>query len=242
MPGAVTEARASEAGATIDTEPATTARGTVLVLPGRGDTPAYYRRLSARLAADGYRVRVAADTVSSVEDVVAVSAAGNDALAVVIGVDTSAGLLATALADGLVAPAGAVFAGTAVPGGERPAGEEEVAARSACPVFRGLTESETAEAFVDSAVEPVWPGAAPRPAAGARVPVLVLHGEADALAPLADVLPLVDDWDAEVVTVRGGLHDVLNDVHHRSVAAEIVTFLERLRAGGSDVLNRRSAR
>jgi hypothetical protein len=33
------------------------------------------------------------------------------------------------------------------------------------------------------------------------------------------------------VQVEGGRHDVLNDVAHRSVAAEIVQFLEWLRAG-----------
>ena len=32
-----------------------------------------------------------------------------------------------------------------------------------------------------------------------------------------------------MATVRGGHHDVLNDLQHRSVAAEIVTFLEALR-------------
>jgi hypothetical protein len=31
--------------------------------------------------------------------------------------------------------------------------------------------------------------------------------------------------------VRGGHHDVLNDLQHRSVAAEIVTFLEAVRGG-----------
>ncbi|MGP2442089.1 alpha/beta hydrolase, partial [Streptomyces sp. JW3] len=33
-------------------------RGTVLVVPGRGETPATYGRLGRRLAADAYRVRV----------------------------------------------------------------------------------------------------------------------------------------------------------------------------------------
>ncbi|MZG19199.1 alpha/beta hydrolase, partial [Streptomyces sp. SID5914] len=31
--------------------------------------------------------------------------------------------------------------------------------------------------------------------------------------------------------VLGGHHDVLNDLTHRSVAAEVVTFLEALRDG-----------
>src|SRR3954468_11707598 len=33
-------------------------RGTVLIVPGRGETHGTYRRLGARLAADAYRVRV----------------------------------------------------------------------------------------------------------------------------------------------------------------------------------------
>ncbi|MGD6652180.1 hypothetical protein VWW24_22790, partial [Xanthomonas citri pv. citri] len=39
--------------------------------------------------------------------------------------------------------------------------------------------------------------------------------------------------DADVVIVSGGRHDILNDVTHRSVAAEIVQFLERLRTPGA---------
>jgi hypothetical protein len=33
------------------------------------------------------------------------------------------------------------------------------------------------------------------------------------------------------VTIAGGRHDVLNDVTHRTVAATIILFLERLRLG-----------
>ncbi|NEE55007.1 alpha/beta hydrolase, partial [Streptomyces sp. SID8455] len=36
---------------------------------------------------------------------------------------------------------------------------------------------------------------------------------------------------ARLSTVRDAHHDVLNDMQHRSVAAEIVTFLETLRDG-----------
>lgn len=220
--------------ATIVTEPATAVRGTVLVLPGRGDTPAYYRRLSARLAFDGYRVRVASSTVASVDDVVALWDADDEGVRVVIGVDTSAGLLAQALSETRLdpVPAGAVFAGAAVAGGERPVGDDELAARSACPVFRGVVEAEDADALAESDVAAVWPE---QPA---RLPVLALHGHADVVAPAQDALALYSGWDAEVVTVDGGLHDVLNDVHHRSVAAEIVTFLERLRAGTPRILVR----
>lgn len=36
---------------------------------------------------------------------------------------------------------------------------------------------------------------------------------------------------AELGIVRGGRHDVLNDIDHRSVAAHVVQWLERLRSG-----------
>lgn len=228
---------AIQTAATIDTEPTSAVRGTVVVLPGRGDAPSYYRRLAARLATDGYRVRVATGEIASADDVAAVWAA-DGGVSVAIGVDTSAGILAEALAAGILDPVpdGAVFAGTAVSGGERPTAQAEVAVRSACPVFRGVVADEPAPAIADSRVEAVWPE---RPAA---VPALVLHGEDDVVSPPRQALPLFEGWDAEVATVHGGLHDVLNDVHHRSVAAEIVTFLERLRAGGAAVITRERTR
>ena len=46
----------------------------------------------------------------------------------------------------------------------------------------------------------------------------------DALARAAKAVPA-----ARLVVVRRAHHDVLNDLQHRSVAAEIVTFLETLR-------------
>jgi hypothetical protein len=36
---------------------------------------------------------------------------------------------------------------------------------------------------------------------------------------------------ALVATVRDGRHDAFNDIAHRSVAATVVQFLERVRAG-----------
>jgi alpha-beta hydrolase superfamily lysophospholipase len=64
----------------------------------------------------------------------------------------------------------------------------------------------------------------------ADVPQLLLTGAADPLADhdvierAAKTLPA-----ARLAVVRGGHHDVLNDLQHRSVAAEIVAFLEALR-------------
>jgi alpha-beta hydrolase superfamily lysophospholipase len=64
----------------------------------------------------------------------------------------------------------------------------------------------------------------------ADVPQLLVVGDADpfadreALARAAKALPA-----ARLVVVRGAHHDVLNDLQHRSVAAEVVAFLEALR-------------
>ena len=40
----------------------------------------------------------------------------------------------------------------------------------------------------------------------------------------------------EFALVGGGLHDVLNDVTHRSVAATIVLFLEHVKAGTGPII------
>ncbi|GGH41717.1 alpha/beta hydrolase [Microbacterium album] len=227
------------------TPAAGTARGAVLVLPGRGDEPAYYRRLSGRLAADGYAVEVAPRAPETVEDVVAAwagsDAAGAQGVRLVLGADTSAGLLATALAEERLAPqpSGAVFAGTATDGGTRPrSGDDELAERSACPVHRTVVAAAPAEPLAASGIPVVWPELA------ADLPVLAVHGGADRISPPGRVAARLTAWNAELVTVRDGLHDVLNDVHHRSVAAEIVTFLERLRADPSarPVLTREAPR
>jgi alpha-beta hydrolase superfamily lysophospholipase len=64
------------------------------------------------------------------------------------------------------------------------------------------------------------------------IPHLLLAGDADPwadrdeLARFAKALP-----SARLTVVHGAHHDVLNDLQHRSVAAEIVTFLETLRGG-----------
>jgi hypothetical protein len=43
------------------------ARGTVIVIPGRGELPTVYERFGRRLAADAYRVRAVADPVVDAE-------------------------------------------------------------------------------------------------------------------------------------------------------------------------------
>lgn len=207
----------------VHTPAAGTARGTVLVLPGRGDDPAYYRRLASRLAVDGYAVDVLRTAPRSVDDVVHAWARETvGSVRVAIGVDTSAGLLATALAENRIDPAGAILAGTAIAGGRIPE-RDELTERSACPLHGRLVAETDAGTLASSDIEPTWP------TGSAALPVLALHGGADRIAPVSSAAELLTGWNAELVTVAGGLHDVLNDVNHRTVAAEIVAFLERLR-------------
>ncbi|MET7326173.1 alpha/beta hydrolase, partial [Streptomyces sp. NPDC005549] len=108
--------------------------------------------------------------------------------------------------------------------------EEELDVRTSCPAHRGTLSDDTAvrrgslgEALPDALLTAAYD-------AELGVPALFLAGDAD---PLADRDALVHTAKslprARLSVVRGARHDVLNDVQHRSVAAEIVTFLETLR-------------
>jgi alpha-beta hydrolase superfamily lysophospholipase len=235
-------------------------RGTVIVVPGRGETPATYGRFGARLAYDAYQVAVTgqpdADPGSPEVYLSELSALLTEAVTraseefaglthplVLAGSDLSAAGIA-ALAgradpSRVWWPQGIVLAG--LPGyglrsGTEPdaAGgwEDELDIRTRCPVHRGVLGGDTA----------VRRGSLARPVpdelldaayhAAAAVPHLLLAGtedplaDHDALARAAKTLPA-----ARLAVVRGAHHDVLNDLQHRSVAAEVVTFLEALRDG-----------
>lgn len=107
--------------------------------------------------------------------------------------------------------------------------EDELDIRTHCSAHRGVLADGTAvqpgrlaavvpDQLLDAAYQST-----------AEVPQL-LAGEADpladrgAIARLAKALPA-----ARLAFVRGAHHDVLNDLQHRSVAAEIVAFLGVLR-------------
>ncbi|RSD12011.1 alpha/beta hydrolase [Amycolatopsis eburnea] len=199
-----------------------TVRGSVVVLPGRGEHPGLYARLGTRLAADGYRVAA----VSSPGDVAA-ELRGGPVPVVLLGSDAGAVQAVTLAAE---LPVHAVVAAGLPLSADAPADHSwagELDARTACPVHRALLEADEHLERGALAAEP-----ADLPAVLPRVPVLVLHGEADVIASpkaaraFAEMLPA-----GRFVLVGGGRHDVLNDVHHRSVAAEIVQFVEWLRAG-----------
>ena len=230
-------------------------RGTVLVVPGRGEGEATYRRFGRRLAADSYRVRVLsapviaeADLAGSLERFAAqladaVAGTGADELVrplVLVGSDTGAAAVAALVARSAPQsgtpdmpwwPQALVL--TALPGyaaSQLGSWDDELDVRTHCSVHRGvLSDDESVQrGTLSAAVPSALLDAAYGSTAG--VPQLLLVGDADpladrnALAQAAKALPA-----ARLVVVRRAHHDVLNDLQHRSVAAEIVTFLEALR-------------
>ncbi|UXX97137.1 lysophospholipase [Streptomyces sp. AD2-2] len=222
-------------------------RGTVLVVPGRGETRSTYTRFGRRLAADAYRVRVIDAPDLDTEDLTALAArlseAAEDTAAddgvvrplVLVGADSGAAAVAALLdrAPG-VRPDAVVLAGLPgrCPGTAATAGtwDEELDVRTSCPTHRGaLTEDpEVRRGSLDEAVPEAVLGAAYD--SETAVPTLLLVGDAD---PLADHEALAQAAksraSARLSVVHGAHHDVLNDLQHRSVAAEVVTFLETLR-------------
>lgn len=210
-----------------------TARGTLVVLPGRGETDASYARFGKRLSADAYKVRVVA---VDLEDLTATRERVEKVLAdeslpspkVLVGADTGATLAATLVGE--VAADAAVVAGVALPGSTADGTwEDQVEARTACPVHRSVLDGDLR--LDREALDRPLPWATVELAAPDK-PVLVVHGTADRITPAADAIAsYVDAAGARVWLVEGGRHDILNDVSHRSVAATVVLFLESLKLG-----------
>ena len=211
-------------------EPEATVRGSVIVVAGRGERAGVYRRFARRIAFDGYRVRV----VDAGHDATLHAIAEADASlpVVVVGSDSGATDALAAIAS-TPAVTGVVVAGLLVEAAAATSvdWDEELEIRSACPVHRGVL----------GAGDNLDRGAFGAPAApvtaevltATAIPVLVVHGSADAISPADEVQRLAHSLPgARVVIVSEGRHDILNDVAHRSVAAEIVQFLERLRLPG----------
>ena len=209
-----------------------TPRGTVVVLPGRGETPASYARFGRRLAADAYKVRLVSLSLDDVDDAVTTveKLLADESLPspkVLLGTDAGATLVATVV-DSLPVDA-AVIAGLALPeSAEVDSWSDEVDARSACPVHRRVIEED--EDFSRGALNQPLPWSSVDLVPPTK-PVLVLHGTADVVTPASVVEPYLAAPTARVRLVEGGRHDVLNDLSHRSVAATIVLFLESLRLG-----------
>ncbi|MFD8362327.1 alpha/beta hydrolase [Streptomyces hygroscopicus] len=222
-------------------------RGTVIVVPGRGETRATYARLSKRLAADAYRVRVIdapavedgdpanfADRLSGALD----GTAGDDGIVhpvVLIGADSGAAATAALLGrtdlPAARRPDAVVLAGLPGQGpGAVDTWDEELDVRTFCPTHRSaLTQdSQVRRGALRAPVPDAVLTAAYDSDPG--VPVLFLIGDADPLADHEALTRTAKSLDrARLAVVHGAHHDVLNDLQHRSVAAEIVTFLETLR-------------
>jgi alpha-beta hydrolase superfamily lysophospholipase len=222
------------------------------VIPGRGESAHSYVRFGARLAADAYRVRVLAAPELGADDIdgslARLAGQVTEAISdletsgplarplVLIGSDSGAAALGALVARTQASsaswwPQAVVLAG--LPGygtHESGAWDDELDARTHCPVHRGVL-SDDAEVQRGALADAI-PAALLDAGYGSTVdlPHLLLIGDADsyadhdALTRAAKALPR-----ARLTQVRGAHHDVLNDLQHRSVAAEVVTFLEALR-------------
>lgn len=215
-------------------------RGTVIVIPGRGERPGVYERFGRRIAADAYRVHAVAnpaDDPALAEEQVR-SLLGGPGPVVLAGSDTGALFAASLVASGRLPEADAlILAGlptSADAGPPADAGaswEAELDLRTACPTHRGRLAGPVLRR--GALYEPVpdgWLDQADLKAVG--VPVLSLHGSADMVSPVdAASERYAAAPRAEQVVIAGGRHDALNDVTHRTSAAVIILFLERLRLG-----------
>jgi pimeloyl-ACP methyl ester carboxylesterase len=216
-------------------------RGTLIVIPGRGEGPELYERFGRRVAGDAYRVHAVADPVAdpahTTSQVLAVTAEVRPY--VLVGSDTGALFAAGLVASGRVTGVDAVVL-AGLPTAAEPAAaarpdteswEAELAARTACPTHRGrLSGRELRRGALYEPIPAGWESLADL--GRLAVPVLGLHGTADPVSPLDAARERYRQApQAELFGIAGGVHDVLNDVTHRTVAATIVLFLERLRLG-----------
>jgi alpha-beta hydrolase superfamily lysophospholipase len=220
-------------------EPEVTVRGTVVLLPGRGEHAAVYQRFGRRLAFDGWAVHVLDDAAQIAEAAAGFAEAVRPL--VLAGSDTGARQALAAVATGDAAWDGLILAGLPPAGPDGSLAldwEAELDARTACPVHRDrLTRDPVLVRGALSRAVPVEIGEVGGHVASLTVPVLVVHGDTDPLAPVAEAEKLAATCpDARLARVHGGRHDILNDVHHRTVAAAVVLWLEQRRAGGDPIL------
>ncbi|WP_261558494.1 alpha/beta hydrolase [Frankia tisae] len=243
-----------------DNPPAVAPRGTIILVVGRGEHPGIYERFGARIAFDGYRVRVVGDPTLDADAVTAdiqtlLSDPDLPAPHVLAGSDAGAAFVAALAATGAVQadalllvglPAAAdsrpAPAGTeaAAPGGAAGAPDAdgegvwaaELAARTACPTHQARLSHDPhlRRGGLATPVPSAW--LADGDLSRVNVPVLGLHGTEDLISPLGPVRARYAAASrAELVTIDGGKHDALNDATHRTAAAAVVLFLERLRLG-----------
>jgi alpha-beta hydrolase superfamily lysophospholipase len=219
-------------------------RGTLVVVPGRGERSGVYTRFATRLASEAYPVHVIVapssdEALARAQIDAIVNRAETPRPIVLVGSDAGALFAAALLAsdDGPEVD-GLILAGLPGPSehSSSPADwDAELSARTTCPTHRGrLNDGLVAPGALYEAIPPGWQDHTAL--AEAPAPILGLHGEEDSITSL--------EWareayasapSAQFATIAGGAHDVLNDQNHRSVAATVVLWLEQLRSGAGVV-------
>ena len=212
-------------------------RGTLVLLPGRGESPDVYERFGRRLASDAYRVHVVTaptESLDAARDQLTglLDAADAEKPRIVAGSDAGAAYAAyLASAGELPGVSALILAGlpTTASAGTGADWADELEIRTSCPTHQArITDSgvRRSELFSDLPGEWLDPAVPGRTA----IPVLGVHGGDDALSPLDEARRWYSQVPrAELVSIAGGRHDAFNDQTHRTAAAEIVLFLERLR-------------
>lgn len=207
------------------------ARGTLIVLAGRGEHGGVYERFGRRLAFDAYRVRALGDpsTDPTVLDEAAKLLADESLPGpkVLVGSDTGARYAARLAAEQVPGLDALILVGLPTTPWTSGSWESEVQARTACPTHQSRLTNDAAFRRGALAEHPDLPELR---LDLVRVPVLALHGREDTVSPLGRALDAYAEYPGvRTVTFHGGRHDVLNDALHRTAAATVVLFLERLR-------------
>lgn len=207
------------------------ARGTLIVLAGRGEHGGVYERFGRRLAFDAYRVRALGDPTAdpSVLDRAAKLLADESLPGpkVLVGSDTGARYAVQLAAEQTAGVDALILAGLPTSPWSADGWQAEVEARTACPTHQGRLTNDPD--FLRGALDSV-PDLPELRLDRVTVPVLALHGKADTVSPVGQALSAYAGHPAvRTVLFDGGRHDILNDALHRTVAATAVLFLERLR-------------
>jgi pimeloyl-ACP methyl ester carboxylesterase len=207
------------------------ARGTLILLGGRGEIGATYARFGSRIAADAYKVR----TITGVADAATARSRVSDLLAdeslpsprILVGSDSGAALALELGAEGIAVDA-LIVAG--LPTGQSDLSgswDDELEARTACPNHQGVLTRTARKGAIWQSLPSDLLGIV---ATAIPLPVLAIHGKADVLSAVSRAVKVYEAIPRhEIAIVAGGRHDILNDITHRSVAATVILFLERLR-------------